>query len=72
MLKTNKQTNQTNKQTNKTETTLPLLRTAFLYSSDHAEKATSPETDLHTFILEKPDKQLIPRSHSIISSRTNE
>lgn len=72
----NKQANQSNKpkkkKTKKTETTLPLLRTAFLYSSDHAEKATSPDTDLHTFILEKPDEQFIPRAHSITSSRTTE
>ena len=65
----NKQANQSNKQTG---TTLPLLRTAFLYSPNHAEKATSPETDLHTFILEKPDEKFTPRSHSITSSRTTE
>lgn len=67
----NKQANQSNKQ-KKTGTTLALLRTAFLYNSNHAEKAASPETDLHTFILEKPDEQFTPRSHSTTSSRTIE
>lgn len=50
----NKQTNQT-----KTETILPLLSTAFLYGSNHSGKVASPEIDLQTFILEKPDEQPI-------------